>query len=66
MFERAMEIDPGYALAYAGASDCCSFLYMYWDASKANLDGADIYSKKALELGLSWRKRTHREALPFP
>jgi serine/threonine protein kinase/tetratricopeptide (TPR) repeat protein len=51
MYERAMEIDPGYALAYAGAADCCSFLYMYWDASKANLDGADMYSRKALELG---------------
>ena len=51
MYERAMEIDPSYALAYAGAADCCSFLYMYWDASKANLDGADMYSQKALELG---------------
>lgn len=51
MFERAMELDPGYALAYAGAADCCSFLYMYWDASKANLEGADGYSRKALELG---------------
>ena len=51
MFERAMEIDPGYVLAYAGAADCCSFLYMYWDASKANLEGADSYSRKALELG---------------
>ncbi len=51
MFERAMEIDPGYALANAGAADCCSFLYMYWDASKANLERADTYSKKALELG---------------
>jgi TolB-like protein/Flp pilus assembly protein TadD len=51
MYERAMEIDPSYALAYAGAADCCSFLYMYWDASKANLDGADSYSQKALELG---------------
>jgi TolB-like protein/Flp pilus assembly protein TadD len=51
MFERAMEIDPRYAIAYAGAADCCSFLYMYWDASKANLEGADAYSKKALELG---------------
>jgi TolB-like protein/Flp pilus assembly protein TadD len=50
MFERAMEIDPGYALAYAGAADCCSFLYMYWDASRANLEGADTYSRKALEL----------------
>jgi TolB-like protein/Flp pilus assembly protein TadD len=50
MFERAMEADPGYAPAYAGAADCCSFLYMYWDASKANLEGADSYSKRALEL----------------
>jgi TolB-like protein/Flp pilus assembly protein TadD len=50
MFERAMETDSGYAHAYAGAADCCSFLYMYWDASKANLEGADSYSQKALEL----------------
>jgi adenylate cyclase len=50
MFERAMEIDSKFVLAYAGAADCCSFLYMYWDASKANLEGADSYSRKALEL----------------
>jgi serine/threonine protein kinase/Flp pilus assembly protein TadD len=50
MFERALEIDPGYVLAYAGAADCCSFLYMYWDASKSNLETADGYSRKALEL----------------
>jgi non-specific serine/threonine protein kinase len=50
MFERAMEIDPGYALAHAGAADCCSALYTWWDASKANLEGADNYSRKALEL----------------
>jgi tetratricopeptide (TPR) repeat protein len=51
MFERAMELDPGYTPAYAAAADCCSFLYMYWDASKANLESADAYSRKALELG---------------
>jgi len=50
MFERAIETDPNFALAYAGAADCCSFLYMYWDTSKANLEGADSYSRKALEL----------------
>jgi serine/threonine protein kinase/tetratricopeptide (TPR) repeat protein len=50
MFERAMEADPNYVPAYAGAADCCSFLYMYWDASKANLDGADSYSHRALEI----------------
>ena len=51
MFERSMEIDPGYAIAYAGAADCSSFLYMYWDGSRANLEGADNHSRKALELG---------------
>src|SRR5881396_1939967 len=50
MFERAIEIDPRYALAHAGVADCCSFLYMYWDASKANLEQADAASRKAFEL----------------
>jgi adenylate cyclase len=51
MFERAMEIDPKYVRAYAGAADCCSYLYMQWDASRGNLEGADAYSRQALELG---------------
>ena len=50
MFERAIEIDPNYALAYAGVADCCSFLYMYWDGSKSNLESADSASRKALAL----------------
>jgi serine/threonine protein kinase/tetratricopeptide (TPR) repeat protein len=50
MFERAIEVDPNYAKAYAGLADCCSFMYMYWDGTKANLEGADTASKKALEL----------------
>ena len=50
MFERAIELDPEYVLAYAGSADCCSFLYMYWDASKANLERADAASRQALEL----------------
>jgi serine/threonine protein kinase/Flp pilus assembly protein TadD len=50
MFERAIDGDPNYGLAYAGVADCCAFLYMYWDGSKANLDGADTASRKALEL----------------
>jgi len=50
MFERAIEVDPRYALAYSGVADCCSFLYMYWDGSKSNLDSADSASRKALEL----------------
>ncbi len=50
MFERAIEVDPNYALAYCGVADCCAFVYMYWDGSKANLEGADAASRKALEL----------------
>jgi serine/threonine protein kinase/Tfp pilus assembly protein PilF len=50
MFERAIEIDPNYALAWAGIADCCSFIYTYWDASTAHLEQADTASRKALEL----------------
>jgi serine/threonine protein kinase/Flp pilus assembly protein TadD len=50
MFTRAIEIDPGYARAYAGVSDCHSYLYMYWEASEENLQAADDASRKALLL----------------
>jgi serine/threonine protein kinase/tetratricopeptide (TPR) repeat protein len=50
MFERAIDLDPNYAIAYAGIADCCSFLYMYWDGSRANLEGAETASRKGLEL----------------
>lgn len=50
MFARAIVIDSGYARAYAGVADCCSFLYMYWDSSEDNLNEADAASRKALEL----------------
>ena len=50
MFDRAIEIDPNFARAHAGIADCCSFLYMYLDGSKANLEGADASSRKALQL----------------
>jgi adenylate cyclase len=50
MFDRALELDPSFVRAYAGLADCCSFLYMYWDSSKANLDAANRASERALEL----------------
>jgi TolB-like protein len=50
MFERAIEVDPNYALAHAGIADCCAFIYTYWDASAAHLEQADTASRKALEL----------------
>jgi serine/threonine protein kinase len=51
MFARAIELDPGYALAHAGIADCHSLLYMYWDTSPTNLRRADEASRKALEFG---------------
>jgi len=50
MFTRAIEIDPEYALAHAGIADCCSILYMYFDARESNLKQADSASRKALQL----------------
>ncbi len=50
LFTRAIEIDPGYARAYAGIADCYSYLYMYWDASESNLLAAEDSSRKALLL----------------
>ena len=50
MFERAIELDPEYALAHCGVADCCSFLYQYFDASAGNLKRADSASLRALEL----------------
>ncbi len=50
MFNKAIEIDPEYALAYTGVADCYSLLYTYFDAREFNLRQADIASSKALEL----------------
>ena len=50
MFKRAIEIDPNYARAWAGLSDCHSFLQFYWQPNHENLQQADTASRKALEL----------------
>ena len=50
MFERAIEIDPNYARAYAGIADCASFLYSSFQAGENNLVKADEASRRALEL----------------
>ena len=51
MFRRAIEIDPDYALAYAGLADSCSLLYMNCDAREQNLAQGNTASRRALELG---------------
>src|SRR5688500_3805846 len=50
MFDQAIELDPGYALAHAGVTDCCSFLFQYYDASPKYLKRAESASKRALDL----------------
>jgi len=50
MFSHAVSKDPGYALAFAGMADCYSYLYMYFDNDRINLDLAREMSQIALEL----------------
>jgi adenylate cyclase len=50
MFERAIEIDPGYAPAWAGLADSHSWTFEWWGGDQSNLDEADRASRKALEL----------------
>jgi serine/threonine protein kinase/Tfp pilus assembly protein PilF len=50
MFRRAIEIDPEYALAWAGLADCCSTLYMYFEVIEENRRQAVEASLKAFEL----------------
>jgi serine/threonine protein kinase/Flp pilus assembly protein TadD len=50
MFKRAVDVDPDYALAYAGIADCCSLLYAFHDARESNLRQAETASLRALEL----------------
>jgi len=51
MFNRAIDADPGYALAYAGVAECCALLvHWYGDTADTNVTQADKASRKALEL----------------
>ena len=51
MFWKALDIDPDFALAWAGYADCHSFLMMYVDADPVHAQQADHASRRALELG---------------
>jgi TolB-like protein/Flp pilus assembly protein TadD len=50
MFERAVDVDPGFALAWAGISDSVSLTHMYYPSGNVDLSVADRASRKALEL----------------
>ena len=51
MFWQALDIDPNFALAWAGYADCHSFLMMYVDPNPIHARQADRASQRALELG---------------
>lgn len=49
-FEKAIDLDPFYALAWAGLADAHSWSCMWIERTPAHLRGADEASRKALEL----------------
>jgi adenylate cyclase len=51
MFWQALDIDPTFALAWAGYADCHSFLMMYVDPDPLHAQQADHASRRALEFG---------------
>jgi adenylate cyclase len=50
MFRRAVEIDPGFARAWAALANSSCLLFMWWEASDEHLRTADDASKRATEL----------------
>lgn len=50
MFQHAIEIDPGYALAYAGLADVHSWFYEWRGGEQEDFAAAERASQRALEL----------------
>jgi serine/threonine protein kinase/Flp pilus assembly protein TadD len=50
MFQRAIELDPKFAMAYAGAADCMSMIHNAWDARPENAVKAEGYARTAVAL----------------
>ncbi len=50
LFERAIAIDPGYARAFAGISDCFAYQYMYGGRDPADLEKAIAAASRAIQI----------------
>lgn len=50
MFQKAIEEDNLYALAYCGVADCYAFLSNYREDYRRNLSAADVASRRAIEI----------------
>ena len=65
MYRRAIEVDPQYALAYAGLADCHSFSYTYMDSTREHQEKALEASEKALALDPGSAEAHASRALAF-
>jgi len=65
LFTRATELDPDYALAYAGLADCWSFIYLYAERKDSVRAQAEAAARRALELapGLAQAQASHALAM---
>src|SRR5262249_30864071 len=50
LLQRAIELDPGYAQAYALLSDCYATSFIFDDLDKTKLHSAIAYARKALSV----------------
>ncbi len=50
LFEQAVALDPGYALAFAGIADAAGMLFMHHGSAPENLERAEQASLTALDL----------------
>jgi TolB-like protein/Flp pilus assembly protein TadD len=50
MFEKAIDRDPSFALAWAGVADASSLIHMYYPSSDPDLSRAEEASLRAMEL----------------
>ena len=50
MYQQALQLDRQYALAYCGLANCYSYLFMHHNQSAENMQKAQEYSKKAVQL----------------
>jgi TolB-like protein/Tfp pilus assembly protein PilF len=50
MFDRALEIDPDYALAWAGVAETAALQAMFYPAASVDLEDAERASRRSLDL----------------
>jgi len=50
LFSRAVELDPGYALAHAGLADCWSYIYLYAERKDSVRLQAEAAGRRAVDL----------------